>query len=260
MDYKNILLSIAECVATLTFNRPKVLNALDSITLDELDHALTVVEDNTDVKALILTGAGEKAFIAGADISQFPSLTGLEGKKFARKGQQLFDRIENFHIPVIAAVNGFALGGGLEVALACHMRILSDNAVIGLPEVSLGIIPGYGGTQRLPRLIGKGRALELILTGRKVKAEEALNLGIANQVVPAGEAVSAALELAKKIMRNGPVAVSLALEAVNQGVNLPMNEAQHLEASLFGNACATDDMKEGATAFLEKRSPDFQGK
>lgn len=259
--YENLLFSLEDGIGLLTFNRPKALNALNADTVRELSEFLEALRSGAlgVVRALILTGSGEKAFVAGADISDFPKIKGAEGEDFARQGQAVFSALESLPIPVVAAVNGFALGGGLELALACHMRVLAENAVVGLPEVGLGIIPGYGGTQRLPRLIGPGLAIELITTGRKVNAADALTLGIANRVVPVGEAVNSARELVKEILRNGPVAVGLAIKAALQGLNGSLPDGLALEARLFGEVCETSDKNEGVAAFLEKRRPAFKG-
>jgi enoyl-CoA hydratase len=259
MSFETILFSVDNGIALLRFNRPKALNALNPTAISDLSACVDQVAADPSVKALILTGEGEKAFIAGADISGFPSLSGPEGKKFALLGQAVLAKLEALPIPVIAAVNGFALGGGLEVALACHLRVFAENAVVGLPEVTLGIIPGYGGTQRLPRVIGKGLALEMILTGKKIDAQEAYRIGLANSVVPVGKAVEEAQALAGKILRNGPVAISYALEAVNHGTEMSITDGFTLEAALFGNVCATTDKNEGAAAFLEKRRPVYKG-
>jgi enoyl-CoA hydratase len=260
MDLKNLLYEVQDNIAVLTFNRPKVLNALDAETMLEFSRVIHDVRQNADLKALILTGTGEKSFIAGADISGFPAMTGVGGKDFALLGQAVLTRMENLSIPVVAAVNGFALGGGLEVALACHLRIFAENAKVGLPEVTLGIIPGYGGTQRLPRVVGKGVALQMILTGKPIDAAEAYRIGLANQVVPPGEALEAAKKLVGKILNNGPVALKMALEAVNHGLNMTLDEGLRLEAALFGAVCSTEDKNEGAKAFMEKRPPQYQGK
>jgi len=260
MNLENILYNVENGVAVVTFNRPKVLNALNNQTIEEL---ATIVEDlqkNKAVKGVIITGSGEKAFISGADINELSAIDSLQGKAFARKGQKVYLALENLGKPVIAAVNGYALGGGCELAMACHIRLASENAVFGQPEVNLGIIPGYGGTQRLPRLIGKGPALEIILSGKMISAQEALRLGLVNRVVPADQLMEEAKTLLATILSRGPLAVKYALEAVNHGLNMNIEEAMDYEASLFGLLCATEDMKEGTKAFVEKRHPEFSGK
>lgn len=244
----------------ITIDRPKVLNALNAQTVDELRRAFNGARDDDSVKCIILTGAGEKAFVAGADIAELAQMTPITGKTTAERGQRVFRAIERSTKPVIAAINGFALGGGCELALACHIRIASENAQLGLPEVTLGIIPGYGGTQRMARLLGKGRALELILTGDRIKAAEAERIGLVNKVVPADQLLSTAEELARKIMSRGPLAVRAAIEAVMSGSEMPFEEGQFLEATLFGLLASTEDMKEGMGAFLEKRTANFMGK
>ena len=257
--YENLNVDVTDRIATVTINRPKVLNALNAPTVDELSACFETLRDDSGVGAAILTGAGDKAFIAGADISEFPSMGPHEAKRFAHRGQRMCRLIEDLGKPVIAAVNGFALGGGCEVALACHLRYLSDNARIGLPEVTLGIIPGYGGTQRLPRLVGRGLALEMILTGKMLGAEEAKRIGLANDVFPQAELLAAARATAAKILKNGPLAVRFCLEAVDRGLDDPLAAGLAHEANLFGLAFATKDMVEGTTAFLEKRPPAFTG-
>lgn len=260
MNLENILYNVENGVAVVTFNRPKVLNALNNQTIEELAEIVEDLEKNEAVKGVIITGSGEKAFIAGADINELSAMDSLHGKAFARKGQKVYLALENLAKPVIAAVNGYALGGGCELAMACHIRIASENAVFGQPEVNLGIIPGYGGTQRLPRLIGKGAALEIILSGKMVSAQEAFRLGLVNRVVSAGQLMEEAKKLLGDILSRGPLAVKYALEAVNHGLNMSIEEAMDYEASLFGLVCATEDMKEGTKAFLEKRHPEFSGK
>ncbi|GBD94470.1 putative enoyl-CoA hydratase echA8 [bacterium BMS3Abin05] len=260
MDFQNMLYTIQDGIAVVTFNRPKVLNALNNLTVEELSVIAADLEKNEDVKGVIITGAGEKAFVAGADINELSAMNALEGKAFARKGQKVYTALENLPKPVLAAVNGYALGGGCELAMACHIRIAAENAVFGQPEVNLGIIPGYGGTQRLPRLIGKGPALEIILSGKMISAEEALRLGLVNKVVPADQLMAEAGNLLKTILSRGPLAVRYALDAVHHGLNMSIEEAMDYEATLFGLVCATEDMKEGTKAFLEKRGANFQGK
>lgn len=247
-------------ILIITVDRPKVLNALNAQTVAEIGEAFEAARDNASVQCVILTGGGEKAFVAGADINELAQMTPITGKAKAEKGQRVFRAIERFPKPVIAAVNGFALGGGCELALACHMRIASENAKLGLPEVTLGIIPGYGGTQRMARLLGKGKALELILTGDRIGAEEAERIGLVNKVVPADQLMATCEELARKIATRGPLAVSAAIEAVMSGSEMPFDEGQTLEATLFGLLASTEDMKEGMGAFLEKRAANFQKK
>ena len=247
-------------ILIITVDRPKVLNALNAQTVAEIGEAFEAARDDASVKCVILTGGGEKAFVAGADINELAQMTPITGKATAEKGQRVFRAIERFPKPVIAAVNGFALGGGCELALACHMRIASENAKLGLPEVTLGIIPGYGGTQRMARLLGKGKALELILTGDRIGAEEAERIGLVNKVVPADQLMATCEELARKIATRGPLAVSAAIEAVMSGSEMPFDEGQTLEATLFGLLASTEDMKEGMGAFLEKRTANFQKK
>lgn len=260
MDYRNIQLETRDGVAVVTVNRPDKLNALDARTLDELEQAFTALQADPAVRGVILTGAGEKAFVAGADISELSAQTPMGGFEIARRGQLLFDRVERLGKPVIAAVNGFALGGGCELALACHVRLASENARLGTPEVKLGVMCGYGGTQRLPRLVGKGRALEMLLTGEPVDAQEALRIGLVNRVLPKGELLPAAEALLRKMLVNAPLALRSTLEAVNSGLELPFDEAQRLEASFFGLLCSTADMKEGTQAFLGKRPARFEGR
>lgn len=259
MSYNNILTAQENRIATITINRPTKLNALNIETIEELHDAFSNLEKDGKIKAIILTGSGEKAFVAGADISEFAQFSVKEGGKLAAKGQKLlFDFIEHLSTPVIAAVNGFALGGGLELAMACHFRVASDNAKMGLPEVSLGVIPGYGGTQRLPQLIGKGRAMEMIMTAGMISADQALSYGLVNHVVPQEELLSLSTKIALKISNNSPVAVSYAIKAVNAGfMNTVNGYEQEIEA--FGACFGTDDFAEGTTAFLEKRKANFPG-
>ncbi len=249
----------ADGILTLTLNRPDKLNALSLELMDALGEAVERAASDASVKAVVVTGAGDKAFVAGADIGQFTRLDAESGARFARRGQEVFGQLEAMQVPVVAAVNGYALGGGCELALACHLRVAAENAVFGQPEVNLGILPGYGGTQRLPRLVGRGRALEMILTGDRVDARRAYEIGLVNQVVPQGEAVGAARAMAKKIAAKAPVAVALSLRAL-YAADRPQAEGLAYEAELFGQACATDDLKEGAAAFLEKRAPAWQGR
>lgn len=247
-------------VLVVTIDRQKALNALNAQTVDEIRQTFDVARDDDSVKAVIITGAGEKAFVAGADIKELATMTPITGKETSERGQRIFRAIERFPKPVIAAINGFALGGGCELALACHIRVASENAKIGLPEVTLGIIPGYGGTQRMARLLGKGRALELILTGNQITAAEAERIGLVNKVVPADQLLSTAEDLARTIAKRGPLAVRAAIEAVMSGSDMPFDEGQLLEATLFGLLASTEDMKEGMGAFLERRTANFQGK
>lgn len=260
MEYQLVKLEKSDRIATVTINRPDKLNALNRQVIAELNAAWTELANDDEVGAVILTGSGEKSFIAGADISELTELTtNQQGRELTQGGIELTQAMENFPKPIIGAVNGFALGGGLEVALACHIRLASSNAKLGLPEVTLGVIPGYGGTQRLPRLVGKGRALELILTGGMIDAEEAHRMGLVNKVTEPGELLDTAKKMAGKILGNGPVAVHLALEAVQRGMEMPIEQGLHLEGDLFGMVCVTEDSKEGTKAFLEKRKADFKG-
>jgi len=260
MAYDNLLFEVSDKIARITFNRPNVLNALNRKTMDELGDCLKKVRADDDIRVLILTGAGEKAFIAGADINELSQQTPVNGREFTLYGQEIIHRLETLGKPAIAAINGFALGGGCELALACTLRIASRNAKLGQPEVKLGIIPGYGGSQRLPRLCGKGVAHELILTGEMISAEEALRVGLVNRVVESGELLVTAEAIAKKIIANAPLAVKYAMEAVEHGMEMPQEEGLYLEATLFGLCCATQDMREGTRAFLEKRPPKFEGR
>jgi enoyl-CoA hydratase len=260
MNFNNILFGVNNQIARITFNRPAVLNALNGKTLDELGECLNEVRRDDAVRALILTGAGEKAFVAGADINELARRTPVDGKDFALHGQEIFRRLETLGKPSIAAINGFALGGGCELALACTIRIASRTAKLGQPEVKLGILPGYGGTQRLARLCGKGIAHEMILTGEMITAEEALRIGLVNRVVEPAELLGVAESVAAKIAANAPLAVRYAMEAIERGAEMPQQEGLFLEATLFGLSCATEDMREGTRAFLEKRPPKFQGR
>jgi len=260
MNYENILITEENGIATVTINRPEKLNALNKNTIQELHSAFKDLQENAAIKVVILTGSGEKAFVAGADISEFANFSVSEGADLAAKGQELlFDFVENFKKPVIAAVNGFALGGGLELAMACHFRVASDNAKMGLPEVSLGVIPGYGGTQRLPQLVGKGKAMEMIMTAGMISADEAKAYGLANHVVPQAELLDFCKGIAQKIMRNSPVAISEAIIAVNANFRDGEN-GYKTEINSFGYCFGTEDFKEGTTAFLEKRKAAFTGK
>ena len=260
MDYENLLYETRERITTLTINRPNSLNALSYGTLEEIRDALIRIKKDSETKVVLITGKGEKAFIAGADLKELALLDPISGKEIARKGQDLFLFMEELGKPTIAVVNGLALGGGLELALACTMRIASKTAKLGQPEVKLGILPGYGGSQRLPRLCGKGIAHELILTGEMITAEEALRIGLVNRVVEPGELIATAEAIAKKIAANAPLAVQYAMEAVEHGMEMPQEEGLFLEATLFSVCCATEDMHEGTRAFIEKRPAQFKGK
>src|SRR5579859_5482013 len=260
MSYENILVEKKDGIATITFNRPKVLNALNRKTVEELHRALLDARDDTNVRVLILTGAGEKAFVAGADIGELSQQTPVNGKDFSLFGQSVFHLLETIGKPSICAINGFALGGGCELALCCTIRLASKAAKLGQPEVKLGIIPGYGGSQRLARLCGKGVAHELCLTGEMIPAEEALRIGLVNHIYEPAELRPAAEAMAKKIIANAPLAVKYTIEAIERGVEMAQEEGLFLEATLFGLSCATEDMREGTKAFLEKRKADFKGK
>lgn len=256
-SYETLLLEVDESgICTLTVNRPDKLNALNNQVLKELDEAVDAIKENYKITALVITGAGDKAFVAGADIKELSSLNPISGAEISKKGQDIFQKIEDLTIPVIAAVNGYALGGGCELAMACHLRIASTNAALGLPEVSLGLIPGYGGTQRLTQLVGKAKALEFIMTGRQVKAEEAFEVGLVNQVAD-HSAVDEAKSMLSKILNQGPIAIKNALLAVKESGN---EKGYESESRLFGELCGTADFKEGTGAFLEKRKPNFSGK
>ena len=257
---ENLLYEKKGAIAYVTLNRPKVLNALNQRTWENLRTALEDARDDTQVRGVILTGAGDKAFIAGADISELSHVTAIEAEKSSTYGQEVLNLVENLGKPVIAAVNGFALGGGCETAMACTIRVASEHAKFGQPEVTLGLIPGGGGTQRLPRLIGKGRALQIILSGEMISAQEAFRIGLVNEVVPAAELTTRAEAILKRIFSNAPVAVKYSLEAVNKGMETSQAEGLSLEASLFGLCAGTEDKKEGTSAFLEKRKPQFQGR
>ncbi len=257
---ENVRTEVRDGVCIITIDRPKVLNALNAQTVGEIGQAFEQARTDEAVKAVIVTGGGEKAFVAGADIRELATMTPITGKETAERGQRIFRAIETFPKPVIAAINGFALGGGCELALACHIRIASESAQLGLPEVTLGIIPGYGGTQRMTRLLGKGKALELICTGDRIGAGEAEKIGLVNRVVPADQLMATAEEMARKIASRGPLAVRAAIEAVMVGSDMGFDEGQVLEATLFGLLASTDDMKEGMAAFLEKRAAAFTGR
>src|ERR1700732_1776465 len=253
MGFENLLFEKRDGIAFITFNRPKVLNALNRKTVEELRDALVDARDDDAVRVLIFTGAGEKSFVAGADIGELAQRTAVDGKDFSLFGQGVFHLLETLGKPSIAAINGFALGGGCELALACTIRIASRTAKLGQPEVKLGILPGYGGSQRLPRLCGKGVAHELILTGEMITADEALRIGLVNRVVESAELLSTVESIAKKIIANAPLAVKYAMEAVEHGMEISQDEGLFLEATLFGLCCATEDMREGTRAFIEKR-------
>lgn len=260
MNYDNLLISIESNIATVVINRPTKLNALNIATINDLHKAIKVLGKNKEIQVIILTGAGEKAFVAGADISEFAHFTVDEGTQLAFQGQELlFNLIENLKTPLIAAINGFALGGGLELAMACHLRVASDNAKMGLPEVSLGVIPGYGGTQRLPQLVGKGRAMEMIMTAGMITAEEAKQYGLANHVVPQAELIEFCTEIARKIIKNSPLAIGKAIKSINANYTEGKN-GYDIEIKNFGKCFGTEDFNEGTKAFLEKRKAVFQGK
>lgn len=260
MSYQSLLLEVRDRIGRITVNRPEKLNALNRATLEELDLAFRSMAKDPSVGAVILTGSGTKAFVAGADINELARLSPVEGREFALFGQEVLYRIETLGKPVLAAVNGYALGGGCEIALACTLRIASSAAKFGQPEVNLGIIPGYGGTQRLARLVGRGKAQELILTGEMIDAAEAHRIGLANQVVAPGELMARTESVAGIILSRGPLAVRYALEAIHRGLSMSLQEGLAYEASLFSVLCGSEDMKEGTKAFLEKRKADFQGR
>jgi enoyl-CoA hydratase len=260
MDFDNLLLERDGAVAVVTVNRPQVLNALNFSTIDDLRRAALALKHDAGVRAIVITGAGGKSFAAGADINELAVQSPAQGKELAQRGQHVFDLLENLGKPVIAAINGYALGGGCELALACTLRVAADTARIGQPEINLGIIPGYGGTQRLARLVGKGVALELLLTGKQITAAEALQIGLVNRVVPAARLLSDAKALAAELAGKAPIAVQYIIEAVNRGLEVSFDKGQFLEAALFGLVASTDDMREGTKAFLEKRKPDFRGR
>lgn len=259
MNFENILITSENGIGQITINRPSKLNALNVATIQELHDGLENLDANPEIRVIIITGEGEKAFVAGADISEFANFSIEEGAHLAAKGQELlFDFVEKLKTPVIAAVNGFALGGGLELAMACHFRVASDNAKMGLPEVSLGVIPGYGGTQRLPQLVGKGRAMEMIMTAGMIDAETAKSYGLVNHVVPQNDLLEFTKSIASKIMRNSPVAIGKAIKAINANFKDGV-DGYETEIRNFGKCFGTEDFKEGTTAFLEKRKADFKG-
>lgn len=260
MTYETLLVEIAGPVAKVTVNRPEKLNALNDTVIHELDEAFATLDSDAAVRGILLTGAGAKAFVAGADIAELAEQTPEQGANRARRGQDVFRRIERSGKPVVAAVNGFALGGGCELAMACHMRVASESARFGQPEVKLGLCPGYGGTVRLPRLVGRSRALELLLTGAMIDAAEALRIGLVNRVVPADRLISESEALLGAILEQGPLAVRACLESVDAGLDLSVDEALEIEARRFGDLSGTDDMREGTAAFLARRAPGFTGK
>jgi len=260
MNFENILLEKKNAIAYVTVNRPKVLNALNMATMEDLRGAFHDIKNDDAIRVVILTGSGEKAFIAGADIGELSKNDAVMAKAYTHKGQSVLNLIENLGKPVIACLNGFALGGGFEIAMACTMRLASENAKLGQPEVKLGIIPGYGGTQRLPRLVGKGIAMQLVLAGEMISAQEAHRIGLVNEVTAASDLIPRAEAIAQKIIANAPLAVQYAMEAVNKGMEMTLAEGLYLEAVLFAVSCATEDKKEGTTAFLEKRAAQFKGK
>jgi enoyl-CoA hydratase len=260
MTPTHLLVTRNEAVATITINRPDRLNALNAATIDELRAAVLEMRQDESVRTVIITGAGEKAFVAGADVAELSQQSPLGARITAQRGQHVFDLVETLGKPVIAAINGFALGGGCELAMACTLRVAADTARLGQPEINLGLIPGYGGTQRLSRLVGRGRALELLLRGHQIDAAEALRIGLVDRVVPGAELMAAALALAMELAAKAPVAARAILEAVHKGLQMPFAEGQAYEATLFGLVATTEDMQEGTRAFLEKRRPAFRGR
>lgn len=258
-NYKNLIESLEEEILTITINRPEKLNALNAITLSELKLCIESAYDRQEVKGMIITGSGKKAFVAGADISEFTELTELNGRKFSERGQEIYALIENSLKPVIAVVNGYALGGGCELAMACHLRIGTENAFFGQPEVTLGILPGYGGTQRLSQIVGKGKALEMMLTGEMVGAEEAFNAGLVNHLVATKEeGIEKAKEILNKIFKNAPLSIGMVINCVNAAFSKE-EDGYQIEANSFANCCKSEDFKEGTSAFLEKRKAEFKG-
>jgi len=260
MSFNNLLFKKNENIAVVIINRPEKLNALNKETLTELGQVFNEIENDAEIRGVLITGSGEKAFVAGADILEISSLDNISGAEFSLEGQEIFNKIEQCSKPVIAAVNGFALGGGCELALACHIRVASDNAKFGLPEVGLGVIPGFGGTQRLSRIIGKGRALEMLMTGNMIDAQEAYRIGLVNKVSSKDTLEQTAMEILNTILTKGPYAVSMVIHSVNEGMDKKLSTALDEEANLFGQTCSTEDMREGTAAFLEKRKPNFTGK
>ena len=260
LTLENVLYEKKDSIAYVTLNRPKVLNALNQKTWADLRTAFEAARDDASVRGVILTGAGDKAFIAGADISELANVSAVEAEESSTFGQEVLNLVENLGKPVIAAINGFALGGGCETAMACTIRVASEHAKFGQPEVKLGLIPGGGGTQRMPRLVGKGRALQIILSGEIISAQEAYRIGLVNEVVPAADVITRAEAILKQIFSNAPIAVKYSLEAVNKGLETSVAEGLSLEASLFGLCAGTEDKREGTQAFLQKRAPQFQGR
>lgn len=260
MELKNVILEKEDHLAIVTINRPKALNALNSDTLKDLDTVIDDLEKDSNIYAVILTGAGEKSFVAGADIAEMKDLNEAQGEEFGALGNKVFLRLENLSKPVIAAIQGFALGGGCEISMACDIRIASDKALFGQPEVGLGITPGFGGTQRLPRIVGLGKAKELIYTAQNIRADEALRIGLVNKVVPLEELMAEAKKMASKIIANAPIAVRLCKDAINRGMQVDIDKAVAIEAEDFGRCFASEDQKEGMTAFLERREKNFQNK
>jgi enoyl-CoA hydratase len=260
MSFDNLLLERDGAIAIITINRPKVLNALNSATLDELQRLLRDLQRDDAVRVVILTGAGEKSFVAGADINELAGLTPVGGRDHALAGQQVFDLIENLGKPVIAAINGYALGGGCELAMACTLRLAADTARLGQPEIALGLLPGYAGTQRLPRLVGKSKAMEMMLTGTPITAGEALRVGLVSRVVPAADLMAEARTLAGQLATVAPIAMRCIISAVNAGAEMAFAQACQHEAALFGLVVSTEDMREGTAAFLDKRKPHFKGR
>ncbi|HEX7139819.1 MAG TPA: enoyl-CoA hydratase-related protein [Vicinamibacterales bacterium] len=260
MAFDNLLLERQGAVATVTINRPTVLNALNSATIDELGRGMLELQDDAAIRVVILTGAGDKSFVAGADINELALQTPTSGRTHAMTGQRVFEFIETLGKPVIAAINGYALGGGCELAMACTLRIAADTARLGQPEISLGLIPGYAGTQRLSRLVGRGRAMEMILTGAQIPADEAQRIGLVNRVVAAADLMPEVCRLAERLALSAPIAMRYIIDAINRGSEMPFAEACHYEATLFGLVTSTDDMREGTSAFLAKRKPEFKGR